>query len=64
MLFQSLDKLKRNAIMTTIILMFIGNVLMFVPETHFAFLFRFAKGSLTPNFRRKRPFFQQFDTPY
>lgn len=38
MLFQSLDKLKRNAIMTTIVLMFIGNVLMFVPETHFAFL--------------------------
>ena len=38
MLFQSLDKLKRNAIMTTIVLMFIGNTLMFVPETYFAFL--------------------------
>ena len=39
MLFQSLDKIKRNAVMTTIVLMFIGNSLMFVPEEiYFTFL--------------------------
>ena len=38
MLFRSLDKLKRTAIMTTIVLMFIGNILLVLPEAFIPFL--------------------------
>ena len=38
MLFQGLDKLKRSAIMTSIILMFIGNILLVLPEGALTFL--------------------------
>ena len=38
MLFKGLDKLKRNAIMTTIVLMFIGNILLILPEGFIPFL--------------------------
>ena len=38
MLFHGLDKLKRSAIMTTIILMFIGNILLVLPEGALTFL--------------------------
>ena len=38
MLFQSLDKLKRSVIMTAIVLMFIGLILLLLPEEYAAFL--------------------------
>ena len=38
MLFKGLDRLKRSAIMTTIVLMFIGNILLIIPEAYFPFL--------------------------
>lgn len=38
MLFKELDKLKRNAIMSAIILAFIGNVLLILPEEYIPFL--------------------------
>ena len=38
MLFKELDKLKRSAVMTTIILMFIGFILLLLPETYIPFL--------------------------
>ena len=34
MLFNELDKIKRSAIMTTIVLMFIGNILLIIPESY------------------------------
>lgn len=34
MLFNELDKLKRSAIMTTIVLMFIGHILLVIPESY------------------------------
>ena len=38
MLFQSLDKIKRSAVMSTIVLMFIGLILLLLPEGYFSFL--------------------------
>ena len=38
MLFKELDKLKRNAVMTSIILIFIGLVLLILPEEYISFL--------------------------
>ena len=38
MLFKELDKLKRTAIMTTIVLIFIGLILMLIPEGYISFL--------------------------
>ena len=33
MLFEGLDRIKRSAIMTTIILMIVGNILLVLPES-------------------------------
>ena len=38
MLFQNLDRIKRSAIMSTIVLMFIGLILLLIPESYFSFL--------------------------
>ena len=38
MLFQSLDKIKRSVLMSTVVLMFIGAVLLMLPEGYFSFL--------------------------
>ena len=38
MLFKGLDRLKRSVIMTTIILMFVGNILLILPEEYIPML--------------------------
>lgn len=38
MLFNELDRIKRNAITSTIVLIFLGNILMFIPEETIPFL--------------------------
>ena len=34
MLFNELDKIKRSAVMTTIVLIFVGNILLVIPESY------------------------------
>ena len=38
MLFEELDKIKRDAVMMTIVLMFIGLLLLLIPEVYILFL--------------------------
>lgn len=38
MLFEALDRIKRNAVMTTIVLMFAGLLLLLMPESYIPFL--------------------------
>ena len=38
MLFESLDRIKRNTLMSTVVLMFFGLVLLLLPEAYFPFL--------------------------